>query len=94
MSSQTPAWTNKIAAWRSSGLSVAAWCRENSVGYHRFLYWRDRLQQPEHRETGKFVTVSLATTPISLECNGVYVHVTAGFDPGLLGDILLLLKRG
>ena len=28
MSSQTPEWTNKIAAWRNSGLSVAAWCRE------------------------------------------------------------------
>ena len=94
MSLHTPEWTGKIAAWRSSGLSIAAWCRENSVGYHRFLYWRGRLQQPEHQEPGKFVAVSLAATPISLECNGIFVHVSAGFDPGLLGDILSLLRRG
>jgi hypothetical protein len=30
----------------------------------------------------------------TLECNGIYVHVTPGFDARLLEDILMLLKRG
>ncbi|MFA7059400.1 MAG: hypothetical protein WC156_01125 [Pedobacter sp.] len=36
-------WATKITAWRNSGLSIAAWRRENVEGYHRFLYWRQRL---------------------------------------------------
>jgi hypothetical protein len=30
---------------------------------------------------------------LRLECNGVYLHGERGFDPGLLNDILALLKR-
>jgi hypothetical protein len=96
MSAPTPEWTDKITAWRHSGLSIAAWCRENSESYYRFLYWRDRVPGEQRQEPGKFVAVCLAATatPISLECNGVYVHVSAGFDAGLLEDVLSLLKRG
>jgi hypothetical protein len=94
MSAPTTEWTDKIATWRHSGLTIAAWCRKNSESYYRFLYWRDRVPGVQRQEPGKFVAVTLAATPISLECNGVYVHVTAGFDAGLLEDILSLLKRG
>lgn len=94
MSVSISEWPAKIEAWRRSGLSIAAWCRENSEGYHRFLYWRKHLQAPEQLESGRFVKLSLAVTPISLECNGVHIHVSTGFDPGLLEDVLSLLKRG
>jgi hypothetical protein len=94
MSSPFEEWTDKIAAWRRSGLSIAAWCRENAEGYHRFLYWRKRLETPERPKAGRFVELSLGSAPISLECNGIYVHVSEGFDAGLLEDILSLLKRG
>ncbi len=86
-------WRNKIAAWRDSGLSIAAWCRENAEGYHRFLYWRDRLDAPERQQIGHFVELSLAAAPISLECNGIHIHVSSGFDTGLLEEILVVLKR-
>lgn len=95
MSALTPEWTVKIAAWSRSGMSIAAWCRDNDENYYRFLYWRRRLQAPEHSQSGKFVELNLASSsPISLECNGVFVHVSTGFDAGLLTDVLSLLKRG
>jgi len=90
----TSEWTAKMADWHRSGLSIADWCRKNSENYHRFLYWRKRLQASVHQEPGRFVELSLATSPISLECNGIFVHVSAGFDAELLGDILSLLRRG
>jgi hypothetical protein len=86
-------WTEKLIAWRESGLSIAAWCRENSEGYHRFRYWRKRLEQPELNKAGRFVELNFAAAPICLECNGVYVHVAPDFDAHLLADILALLKR-
>lgn len=86
----TQEWSVKITAWQHSGMSVAAWCRENSENYHCFLYWRKRLATSA---PGNFLELTLpATAPISLECNGVVVHVPRGFDPGLLADILSVLK--
>lgn len=86
----TQEWSVKIAAWQRSGLSLAAWCREHSESYYRYLYWRKRLATPE---IGQFLELSLPAAPISLECNDVLVHVPKGFDPGLLADILCVLKR-
>ena len=86
-------WSGKIAAWRESGLSIAAWCRDNGEGYHRFIYWRKRLAMPERQPLGMFVELELAAPPLALECNGVYVHVSSGFDAGLLGEVLTVLKR-
>jgi len=86
-------WSGKISAWRESGLSVAAWCRDNAEGYHRFLYWRKRLTMPERQQLGMFVELELATPPLALECNGVYVHVSSGFDADLLGEVLAVMKR-
>jgi len=86
MSTLTQEWTEKLAAWRSSGLSIAAWCRQNAEGYHRFLYWRKRLEGSQSAPSG-------SRSALRLECNGVYLHVDRGFDPGLLSDILALLKK-
>ena len=86
----TPEWSVKIAAWQRSGMTIAAWCRDNSESYHRFLYWRKRLAAPDQ---GRFLELTPPAAPISLECNGILVHVSKGFDPGLLGDILSVLKR-
>ena len=83
-------WSVKVAAWQSSGMNVAEWCRKNSENYHRFLYWRKRLATPD---PGTFLELTLPAAPISLECNGVVVHVSKGFDPGLLVEILSVLKR-
>ena len=94
MPSPTVKWTDRITAWQQSGLTVAAWCRNNCVSYHSFLYWRKRLQGEKVREGGNFIKLSVAATrsPISLECNGITVHVSAGFDPTLLRNLLSLLK--
>ena len=95
MSALSQEWTEKLAAWRNSGLSIAAWCRQNAEGYHRFLYWRRRLEAQRPAASGRFVELTLGhgRSPLCLECNGIYIHVDRGFDPGLLTDILTLLKK-
>lgn len=87
----TQEWSAKIGIWQASGMSIAEWCRKNSESYHRFLYWRKRLTVPEQ---GTFLELTLPGVPISLECHDVLIHVPKGFDPGLLADILSVLKRG
>jgi hypothetical protein len=89
MSTLTRQWSAKITAWQQSGMPLAGWCRENSENYHRFLYWRKRLATPE---PGKFLELTVPAAPICLECNGILVHISKGFDSGLLVDLLSVLK--
>ena len=89
MSTPTQEWSAKITAWQQSGMTLAGWCREHTENYHRFLYWRKRLATPA---PGRFLELTAPAVPISLECNGVLVHIAKGFDAGLLADILCVLK--
>jgi hypothetical protein len=84
-------WSEKIAAWRESGLSMAAWCRQNNEGYYRFIYWRNRLQ-PKAAPSGRFVELSFETSSLAVECNGVTLHIERGFDRDLLRQVLSVLK--
>ena len=84
-------WAEKITAWRESGLSIAAWCRQNDEGYHRFLYWRKRLE-PKTQASGRFVELSIETSSLAVECNGVTLHIERGFDRDLLRQVLAVVK--
>lgn len=84
-------WVGKIAAWQESGLSIAAWCRQNDEGYHRFLYWRKNLQQTT-RVRGHFVELTLESPPLVLACSGVTLQIERGFDHGLLREVLSVLR--
>ena len=90
MSTLSLEWSAKIIAWQHSGMTLAGWCRENSENYHRVLYWRKRLAAPD---PGRFLELTVPAAPISLECNGVLIHVSKGFDCGLLADLLSVLKE-
>ena len=82
-------WTDKIAGWRTSGLSIAAWCRDHDESYSRFLYWRRQLE-PER--DGRFVELAVQPAGLNLSCNGLTLQLERGFDPDLLRDVLSVLK--
>lgn len=84
-------WAEKIAVWQNSGLSIAAWCRQNDENYHRFLYWRRRLQ-PALSPGGHFVELTLESPALALACNGVTLQIERGFDRELLREVLAVLK--
>ena len=85
-------WTEKIAVWRESGLSIASWCRQNNEGYHRFLYWGKRLRQKDWPSTSAFVELTLETSSMTVECNGVTLHIEREFDRDLLRQVLSVLR--
>ena len=84
-------WVEKIAAWRESGLSIAAWCRQNNEGYHRFIYWRKRLQQ-NTQTSGRFVSLTFEPPSLAVQCKGVTLQIERGFDRDLLREVLSVLK--
>lgn len=36
-------WQQHITAWQASGLSGMAYCRQHSLTYSQFVYWRRKL---------------------------------------------------
>ena len=36
-------WQERITQWQSSGLSGMAYCKQESLAYGRFIYWRKKL---------------------------------------------------
>ena len=93
MAQDRPHWPDRLAAWRMSGKTGAAWCHDNGIGYYQFQYWRDKLRRAEHGEpTGHFVPLTVTATPLRLECNGVYLQVSARFDPNLLREVIAALR--
>jgi hypothetical protein len=40
---RTHVWQQHIADWQASGLSGSAYCKQQSLVYHQFVYWRRKL---------------------------------------------------
>jgi len=36
-------WQQQLDDWQRSGLSGAAFCKRQTLSYHRFIYWRHKL---------------------------------------------------
>lgn len=43
MTSKADTWRRHLDAWRSSGQTIAAFCRRHGLSYARFMYWQRRL---------------------------------------------------
>jgi len=94
MAEDTPDWSARISAWRTSGKSGAAWCRDNGIGYYQFQYWREKLLRPgQQKKSGQFVQLKVASTSLRIEYNDIYLHVSSGFDPALLRDVISALRK-
>jgi len=61
-------WSKRIAAWRSSGESAAAWCRARGLSYSQFVYWQRRssalvpvaIETPSPAQAGSVTDVEVA----------------------------------
>jgi hypothetical protein len=40
-------WQQRITDWQASGLSGMAYCKQQSLTYCRFVYWRKKLTHSE-----------------------------------------------
>jgi len=87
-----------LAAWRESGLSLAAWCEGEGLGYERVRRWRGRLGSgartaallPVHVVGGDRAPDSLS---FELELpRGLRVHVPARFEAESLATLLRVLE--
>lgn len=86
-------WEDKIQQQRQSGLSIEKWCKQNQIAPHIFYYWKTRLfpKPPLTRSSFTELTAS-QETGISIEYQGIRIHLDKCFDSTTLKSCLSALK--
>ncbi len=88
-------WVERLQAQQASGLTIAAWCKQEGVSAWSFYAWRKRLAQPEHRTALIAVPLSgMAPGPmLELQTPGGYVlRLSSAEQVGWLPAILAAVR--
>jgi hypothetical protein len=90
-------WERRIAHWRASGLSMAAYCRRQRLSYWACARWRRRLERARTSEAPlTLIPVVTPTAPggaITVRLpDGIGIEVERGFDAALLGAVVRALQ--
>ena len=90
-------WEERVAAFRASGLGVAAWCTANHVKPHQLWYWlrKEKLVATPAETAPRWLSVEIGDLRTGCQGDGLLirvghavVEVQPGFNPALLSDVL------
>lgn len=90
-------WEDHIQAWRESGVSQTAYCRQNDLKMHRWWYWRKRISQSSDSEI-TFVPLNFSSGKIHragvnvVTPNGYRIEVDHGFDFSKLRQLIMAVR--
>ena len=72
-------WQKALSDWRVSGLSGAAYCKQRSLVYRRFIYWNQKLNRnPDDKAGSQSGFARLATVPGDSEADGLTISLPGG----------------
>jgi hypothetical protein len=54
------AWQRHMTDWQASGASGSAYCKQQSLAYHQFVYWRQKLTPTDDSPKQEQVTTGFA----------------------------------
>ncbi len=88
-------WNDIIDSQKTSGLSIAEYCRSQNIRSSYFYSWRRRIQK-RHMEKQGFIELrsSISGTDTGIRivtATGFYIEVNQGFDPSVLRTVLACL---
>ncbi len=90
-----------LEAWRASGLSLPAWCRQEGVAYERVRRWRSKLASgPRRPQTAALLPVQVLETERGMDGpgfelefpRGLRLHVPSAFDEASLARLLRVVE--
>jgi len=90
-------WERRVARWRASGLSMAAYCRQHGLSYWMFVSWRQRIERTVTPATPLTLIPVVAPPPsggsITIRLpDGIGIEVEPGFDAGVLSAVMRALQ--
>ena len=88
-------WSERIAACRSSGISVRAWCEENGVSTASYYKWQKKLFCLAAQGTMQFAEVCVAPAAqisATVHLRNVSVDIHSGADAETTAMLLRVLQ--
>jgi len=91
-------WKEKIENWQSSGKTITAWCKENTIPYNTFQNWRRTLGCTFRKnEDIPYSFIELqeenpSRSGVQLYIKGVSLHLSTKFDEATLSRCLRVLR--
>lgn len=88
-------WHERVAHWRSTGLSAEAYCRDHDIGLERLKYWARRVERVADSPQMLPVRISPPKTAATLELrspSGWSMRMDAGVDAAWLAKLLRELR--
>ena len=92
-------WLGIISDWKSTGLSIAAYCREHEIPQWKFFDWKRRLAERESEDetAAGFVAVEFSSEGsgcgIGVRVGFVELQLSRGFDERELLRTIQVLRR-
>jgi hypothetical protein len=86
-------WKNLVEDWEKSNSSMAQWCRERSLPYHQFIYWKERILPPTPVKFIELQDPKPMSTGISILIQGVTLQVEKSFDENTLLRLIHTLEK-
>ena len=87
-------WERRIADYRASGLTAAAWCAREGITVSQLKYWIQKARKAA-KEVGapKWTRVEVApespaASKITINVGAARIEVESGFDSLLLSEVL------
>lgn len=87
-------WLELIKDYQASGLSAAAWCRENNLKPHQ-LYYRLDKARGKKKAAPKWLPLESdepETESVKIIIGPATIEVNPGFDPALLAAVVRTLQ--
>lgn len=85
-----PQWQDRVREWEASGKNARVWCQENKIPVTTLSGWKSRLKKSNaNSSTAKSGFIELkdqvpSDPGITLEYNGIKIHLKANFDKVVL----------
>ena len=88
-------WAEKICQQRNSGLNATSWCRKHQIAHSTFVYWKDCLSSKASMRRSSCIEPPdvFTTTGVSIEYQGVCIHLDKGVDLATLKNCLSALRK-
>ena len=88
-------WSERIAACRSSGISVRAWCEENGISTASYYKWQKKLFHLAAQSSPQFAEVCVAPTAkisATVHLGNISVDIHSGADAETTAMLLRILQ--
>lgn len=96
-------WAERITEFRSSGMTMAAWCSVNKCSIEQLKYWLYRAKHLSSSAQSSTLPIwaphsvvqhdPLSQSSLVVRVGKCCIDVQPGFDPDLLRDVIRVLEE-